>query len=519
MQRFIIGLDNGTTGVKAKLYDLTGATVAESYHAYSCLYPKPGWVEQDIRMLAKANEEALSDLVTHSGVNPNRIVSLGLSSQRGLHLYLDKDGQVLRGGLGISWQDARHAAQLDWMRSTVGEEPFYRTTGLPISAFWPVGKIRWMMEHEPETMAQAKYILSTQEYFLHHLGARDGWYLDWSNASLFGLMDVRSFQWSEPLLSQFGIAREMLPELVPPGTQVGVVDRAAHERTGLPIGLPICTGGGDQQCAGIGAGVISKGLCELTLGTAGNSVAYIEKPIFDPAGKITCSAHALPMPGWEAEGIQAAAGASYRWFRDAVGHVDMQSHHPQADPYLLLNQLAAQEPIGSNGLLFHPYLAGAMTPHYDPNARGGFIGLTLKHGTGAMARAVLEGVAFEAKDTLDAYAAMGLELDEIRLAGGATRSPLWCQIQADVYGRPTVLLREGECAVLGAAILGAVGAGVFGSVAEACAQMVHPMATYEPRPTAHALYSELHGIHRSIYATLESSGVYEALARFQARHS
>lgn len=516
MSRYIIGLDNGTTGVKAKLYDLEGNVITEGYREYDCVYPHPGWVDQDVNMLMDANHEALARLVRTSGVDPTEIASLGLSSQRGLHLYVDGAGEVLRDGMGLSWQDARHPRELEWLRANVGEERFYEITGLPISAFWPIGKIRWVMRHEPEVFERAEKILTTQEYFLHELGARDGWFLDWSNGSLFGAMDVERFAWSDELLETAEIPRDRLPDLVPSAHQVGVVDRACHERTGLPLGLPICTGGGDQQCAGIGAGVIGPGLCELTFGTAGNSVAFLDAPTRDASRRITCSAHALPTHGWEAEGIQAAAGASYRWFRDNIGYLARYIEpFTRTDPYVLINRLAEEAPVGANGLLFHPYLAGSMTPHYDASARAGFVGLTLKHDLGAMARAVLEGVAFEAKDIVDAYADMGLALAEIRLAGGATKSPLWCQIQADVYDRPTVVLREGECAVLGAAILGAVGAGVFSSVDEACSEMVHPVTTYEPREKAHARYEELHGVFQNVYRSLSNSGVYAELARLQ----
>jgi len=520
MKSYIIGLDNGTTGAKAKLYDLQGNVINESYQEYTCSYPKPGWVDQDIHVLMEANYSVLRDLIDSSNVNPDTIASLGLSTQRGLHLYIDEDGKVLRNGMGISWQDTRHPKQIEWMRNHIGEKRFYEITGLPIGAFWPIGKIRWVMENEPQTIEKAHKIISTQEYFLHELGARDGWYVDWSNGSLFGLMDVKEFEWSKDLLQKTGISNKLMPSLVPSATKVGEVDKRCHERTGLPIGLPLCTGGGDQQCAGIGAGVVKPGLCEFTFGTAGNSVAFLDKPNFDPSMKITCSAHALPTPGWEAEGIQAAAGGSYRWFRDTIGYMAKYIEpFTQMDPYSLLNNLAEKAPIGSNGLLFNPYLAGSMTPHYDSHAKGSFVGLALKHDTSSLARSVLEGVSFEAKDTINGYANMGLDLTEIRLAGGATNSPLWCQIQADVYGRPTRIMREGECAVLGAAILGAVGAGVFDNVEEACEQMVHPMETFEPDPKAHEIYNELHKIYQGVYSSLADSGVYEKLTAFQDKYA
>jgi xylulokinase len=521
MSTYFIGLDNGTTGARAKIYDLDGRTIAEASRSYECEYPHPGWVDQDIEMLDDANFAVLAEVVHAAGVDPESIASLGISTQRGLHLYVDERGRVLREGRGLSWQDARHAEQLDQLRAGIGEERFYEITGLPISAFWPVGKILWVKQNEPEVLARTATILTTQEYFLKQLGDTDGWVIDRSNASLVGLMDVERLEWSSEILDAIGISADLLPTIVPSGQMVGRIGETAHRRTGLRLGLPVCTGGGDQQCAALGAGVIEPGLCELTFGTAGNSVAYLETPVSDPARKITRSVHALPDPIWEAEGIQAAAGASYRWFRDNIGYMARYIEpFTEIDPYVLLNRMAERSPVGANGLIFHPYLAGSLTPHYDEHARGGFFGLTLKHDLGDMARAVMEGVAYEAREIFDSYAAMGLRINEIRLAGGATNSPLWCQIQADVYGRQTAVLREGECAVLGAAILGAVGAGVYPDVRAAVAATVHITQTYEPRPEFHDRYTELATIFRQIYDVLSTNDVYKALSAAQrSQHS
>lgn len=516
MNQYLIGLDNGTTSARAKMYDLKGNVIAQASQSYECEYPNPGWVDQDINVLNQANLEVLREVVASSGVDPQHIVSLGLSTQRGLHLYVDGNGNVLRNGRGLSWQDARHANQLDQLREQIGDERFYAITGLPISAFWPVGKILWMQQNEPEEYAKAEKILTTQEYFLRQLSDADDWYIDRSNASLFGLLDVEKLDWSDEILTLIGINRTQLPTIVPSGHKVGAIREDVAAYTGLPSGLPISTGGGDQQCAGIGAGVIEPGLCELTFGTAGNSVAYLEDPISDPHRVITRSVHATPDAVWEAEGIQAAAGAAYRWFRDNIGYMARYIEpFTEIDPYEIINRMAEKSPAGANGLIFHPYLAGSMTPHYDEHARGGFLGLTLKHDLGDLARAVLEGVAYEAREILTAYDSMGLDLREIRLAGGATKSALWCQIQADVYGKPTSVLREGECAVLGAAILGAVGASVFADVGTGVANTVHVSRTFQPRAAEHERYNVLWDIFRNSYAALSESGVYRALSAAQ----
>lgn len=518
-QKYLLGLDNGTTGVKCKIYDLDGNVMGEGYREYSCTYPKPGWTEQDIGMLMEANYDAIADVVKKSGVNPNDIASMGLSTQRALHLYVDKHGKLLRDGLGISWQDGRHTEQMQWMRDFLPESRYFEITGLPVGQIWSAGKIKWVMDNEPEVFEKADKVLLTQEYFLHHLGARDGWFQDWSNGSLYGLMDIRTMEWSEELCRDWNMPLDKLPQLVGSGWQVGCIDEYAHERTGLPVGMPICTGGGDQQCAAIGAGVIEEGLCEVTFGTAGVAVAHLDSPKYDPNLAVSLSAHAFPTKTWEAEGVQAAAGSSYRWFRDHVGNVlNDVAGIAGVDPYKVLDRYAEAAPPGSNGVFFHPYLSGSVSPHYDNLARAGFFGLSFKSDLGCLARSVMEGVAFEARDIVESFQKF-VPQREIMLSGGATRAPIWCQIQADVYGVPATFMREGECTVIGAAILGGVGAGVFGSVREGCEQMLHKVAKFEPNPVAHAVYDEMYGLWRQSYQDLAKAGFYRDLNRFQLEHA
>ena len=517
---YVIGLDTGTTGVKGKIYDLSGGIVAEAYREYECSYPRPGWVDQDIAMLDKANDSVLAELTATPGVDPADIRSIGLSTQRALHLYVDAEGRILREGMGISWQDFRCQEQVDRIVEEIGTARYYEITGLPPSTIWSAPKILWVKQHEPETYAATARIITTQEYFLHRLGARDGWYQDYSNGSLFGFMNIETFDWDDGLLEHFGVSRELMPDLVPSGTQVGTVDAEAAQRTGLAEGTPVVTGGGDQQCAAIGAGVITEGLAEVTLGTAGVSIAHLESPRYDPNHRISCSASAYPGERkWISEGLQAAAASSYRWFRDHIGYVGrIVETQGGGNAYETLNQMAASVPAGAGGLLYLPYLAGSVAPNFDSEARGGFLGLTFGHGTAEMARAVLEGVSFETRDIFESFTAMGTELEEIRLSGGATKSPLWCQIQTDIYGRPTVALEEGECTVLGAAMLGAVGAGVLPSMEAAAEAMVRTERVYEPDPAMRERYDEAFALFRRTYAALASSGVYRDLAAYQQRH-
>lgn len=515
MARYLVGLDSGTTGIRSKIYDLEGNVMAQGYREYGCVFYKPGWIEQDINMMVDAMFDSLAEVVAKgrkAGVDPKEIASIGLSTQRILHMYVDRAGRVMRNGLGISWQDSRCGEEAEWMRG-FGDE-YTQITGLPVGTAWGSGKVKWVQNHEPETYERAAKILTTQEYFLHQLGAKDGWFQDWSNASYFGLLDVEKMEFSDVLLKRFGIGRDKLPDLVGSGWQVGTLDKYASERTGLPVDMPVCTGGGDQQCAGIGSGVIREGLCEVTFGTSGVSLAALNTPKHDPNKKVSLSAAAFPEKAWESEGLQMAAASSYRWFRDTIGQVcKMIEPITRISPYQLLDRHAEQAPVGSNGVLFQPYLAGSNCPNYDGTARGAFLGLSFKSDVASMARAVLEGVALEARSVLEAFYSF-IDIKEIILSDGATHSKLWCQIQADVYNRPATMLREGECTVLGAAILGGVGAGVFGSVQEGVDRMVKKVSTYEPNPENVPKYDELYGLFQNAYGSLAGGGFYKKLNRF-----
>ncbi len=234
--------------------------------------------------------------------------------------------------------------------------------------------------------------------------------------------------------------------------------------------------------------------------------------------RMPCSAHAYPGK-WECEGLQNAAGASYRWFRDTLARFETSvAKENGSDPYEMINAEVAKTPAGSRGLFYVPYLAGASAPNWDPYAKGSFIGLTLAHDYGCMARSVMEGVSMETREILESFEALGLKLQEVRITGGGTKSALWNQMQADIYGKPVSQLGCGEATVLGAAILGGVGAGVFCSIEEGVEKMVRIEAQYEPNQATHAVYDEVFEIYRNIYRSLAQGNVYKEVVNFQQRH-
>jgi xylulokinase len=280
--------------------------------------------------------------------------------------------------------------------------------------------------------------------------------------------------------------------------------------------MPICLGAGDQNCSMVGMGSIHPGMAGVTLGTAGVAILCMAEP---PAGleSMMITNHAKAGM-WQAEGLANAAAGCYRWFRDTIAAREKQIEADGGpDAYEQLNDLAAAAPPGSRGVLYLPYLATAGTPRWNANARSAFIGMSFAHGRGELVRAVMEGVALEVRDMMEGWLAAGLDVDVLRLGGGATKSPLWNQIQADVYGRPVQTLEGGESTVLGAALLGGLGSGVFGSIEEGVDAMVHVADEIEPNRANHAIYEEMYDAYVKAYAGLADGGAFDKLAEIQAR--
>ncbi|NLD74309.1 MAG: xylulokinase, partial [Chloroflexi bacterium] len=310
-------------------------------------------------------------------------------------------------------------------------------------------------------------------------------------------------EWSREVLETLDIPYEWMPDCFESPEVSGRITPGAAELTGLPAGLPVVGGGGDQAAGGVGNGVVAPGLVSVTLGTSGVVFAYTEQPRRDPEGRLHTFCHAVPNK-WHVMGVTLAAGGSFRWFRDALGqmetHVGLLSG---VDPYQILTAEAAEAPVGCEGLIYLPYLSGERTPYPDPNARGTFFGLTLRHDKRHMIRAVLEGVAYSLRDSLELFREIGVPIEQVRASGGGARSPMWRQILADVFGTELVTINITEGAPYGAALLAGVGAGVYASVPEACEQAIRIESRIEPIAENQARYDDYYPVYRSLYPALK----------------
>jgi xylulokinase len=487
---YLLGIDSSTTATKALLIDSLGEQVGVASSEYALSTPKPLWAEQDPDLWWLAAQESIRRVVTDSGVDPSAIAGVGLTGQMHGLVLLDEAGQVLRPA--ILWNDQRSAAQCDEIRQRLGLEELVQITGNDAFPGFTAPKLMWVRDHEPEIYARVRQVLLPKDYVRFRLTG--GYATDKAGAGGTLFLDLARRDWSSELLNALDIPLDWLPP-THEGTEVtDEISPAAAEATGLAAGTPVFGGGGDQAAQAVGVGAVSSGVVALTLGTSGVVFASSEQPLVEPAGRMHAFPHAVP-DTWHVMGVMLSAAGSLRWYKDVVA--------PHVEYDALLGAAATVEP-GAEGLVFLPYLSGERTPHADPHARGAFIGMTLAHSRKHLTRAVLEGVAFGLRDNLALMNSVGLErIDQIRISGGGTRSPVWRQILADVLGVELVSVETSEGAALGAALLAGVGAGAWSSATEACAAAVELGEVTRPVPSAGRAYSDIYQRFRECYPAVK----------------
>ncbi|MCP4401266.1 MAG: xylulose kinase [bacterium] len=511
---YLAGIDIGTTGAKAIIFDLQGNIIASGYREYTCVYPKPNWVEQDAPLIVSSAMEASQEAISKAEVDSKEIASIAFSTQRSCTIFIDRADNLVRPM--ISWQDQRAVAELERIREQISPSDYYQITGMPLNTTWLLSKILWLRNNEPENWERVHKVVQLQDYTLKSFGAEE-YVNDIPDAGFSGIWNPYEHAWSTKLLEMFAIDRTMLPKMTPSGTQVGTVSKGVAEKTGFAEGTPVCVGAGDQNSAVTGAGIINPGYLSVSLGTGGIVAAYLDEAFHDPSEMNMFTNHTI-CGKWQLEGYQAGAAGVYRWFRDEIATLEKAyAGETKKDVYQVLNELVANTPPGAKGLVFLPYLASATTPRWNPNARGTLVGLTFAHDRGCLARAFMEGITLEIKDILNSMYNADLDITHVRILGGPTKSPLWNQMQADIYNRPVDTLKIPDASVLGAAICAGVGVGLFKDIREGVSQMVAVDRTYEPKPENAKIYDELYEIYCRMYEGLDEKGVFQALAKFQER--
>jgi xylulokinase len=511
MAAYLLGIDVGTTGSKALLVDANGDITASATTEYPMFTPHPQWSEQNPTEWWSATVTSIRQVLEQADVTPAQVAGVGLTGQMHGLVLLDAQGEVLRPC--IMWNDQRTAAQCAAITQEVGAENVLRLTGNPVLPGFTAPKIAWVREHEPEVYGRAAKVLLPKDYARHRLTG--GFFSEVSDASGTSLFDVGRRQWSGEMLAALGIPREWLPEVTESPVVSARVSAAAATETGLLEGTPVVGGGGDQAAQAVGTGIINEGVVSATLGTSGVVFAASDTYRLEPEGKLHAFCHAVPGM-WHLMGVMLSAAGSFRWYRDTLGDLERaQAEETGKDAYDLLTEAAAEVSPGCEGLLFLPYLTGERTPYPDPNARGVFFGLTLRHGKAHLTRAVLEGVTYGLRDSLELMRALGLSIEQVRASGGGARSPLWRQMLADIFDTEIVTVKVTEGAAYGAALLAGVGAGVYRDVAEACATAVRVTGRTEPGPAV-STYADFYPRYRALYPALAPE--FEAMAEVVSGH-
>ena len=466
-----LGIDVGTGGSRAILVDEGGRVAAsESVEHEPFASPSAGWAEQDARDWWRASAQAVRALLA-SGVRAEDVRAVGLTGQMHGSVLLDERDEPLRPSL--IWCDQRTDEQCRSLTERVGARRLVELTCNPALTGFTLPKMLWVREREPQVWARVRAVLLPKDYVRLRLTGERA--TDVADASGTLLFDVANRRWSEEMLAAAEIDASILPPAYESPEVVGRVSASGAEATGLRVGTHVVAGAGDQAAGAVGMGVVRPGAVSATIGTSGVVFAATDRPALDPAGRVHTFCHAVP-GRWHVMGVTQGAGLSLRWFRDTFGAGGRDGR----DPYELLCEEATAAPPGSDGVLWAPYLMGERTPHLDPNARAALVGLNASHTRAHVIRAVLEGVAFSLRDTFEIFKEMSVPVEAIRLGGGGARSPLWRQIQADIYGSPVQLVETEEGAAYGAAILAGVGARAWNSVDDACAATTRVRATVEP---------------------------------------
>ena len=477
-----MAIDAGTTGVRSMIFDISGNVVARDYSEFTSLFPHPSWVEQDAESWWTTSCSTIRSAMKEAKIDPSRVSTISVTNQRETVVPVDAKGNPLR--KAIVWQDRRTVSQCDWIREQVPPDQVYSITGLTIDPYFTAPKILWIREKEKQVYDEADKFLLVHDYLIHRLSGE--FVTDFSNASRTLLFDLRKAEWSEDMLESLKIPSDKLPHPAEPGARIGELTESAAEATGLNPGTPIIAGGGDQQCAALGVGVVKEGMIKCTTGTGTFILAHSRTVRTDPGRRVLCSRHVVPN-SFVVEASMFTTGSALRWYRDNLGAEEVTiADEEGVDAYDVITRAASEVPPGSEGVIHIPHFVGAGAPNWNPHARGIFAGLALGHSRSHLIRAILEGVCYEIRTNIEVMRELGLPSREVRVTGGAARSETWMQIQADILRTPVVRVQMEEATALGAAILAFRGIGVFKSAAEAAEEMVK---TREPlRPSAETLH-------------------------------
>lgn len=490
MKNLILGVDFGTGGCKTTVIDTDGNVVATVFEEYPSDHKHPGWSEQNPAHWIQAFDNTVRACLAKEGADTNRIVGIGISASAHNAVLLDENDNVIRPC--IMWNDQRSGAQVKALTETYNQRIFEIAMQMP-TATWTMPQLLWIKENDAESFHKIHRLLFIKDYVRRYVTG--DFCTDHVDAQGSLLYDARNKVWSEELCDMIGLSTTVLPPIKGSKEISGTVRKEVALRTGLKEGTPVITGCSDTAAEDYGSGAVEEGQLLVKLATAGNVNMIFHHP--HPHPKAYTYPYAVEGMWYMVTGTSASA-SSYRWLRDALYGVEKeQCKNEGKDVYMHMNEDAAQIPVGSRGLIFHPYILGERCPYFNPDARANFFGLSIVHDKSCFSRAVLEGVAYSLYDCFQVVREMGRDASEIRLIGGGAKSTLWCQIISDVFGLP-VIRPENDDSSFGSALLAGVGVGLFQDEIRAVRQCNRINKNYTPNMANHQKYQEFYSLYKEI---------------------
>lgn len=484
---YLMGIDLGTSSVKTLIMESDGTVLAVAQEGYDIVIPYTGYAEQDINLLWNATRLTIRNALKASKISSELIDGIGFSGQMHGLVLLDSENRPIRNA--IIWADQRSKRQIEEIYNTIPMDEYRAITLNSLCTGFYICSLLWVREQEPELFKRINKAVLPKDYIRYKLC--DELATDQTDASSTLVFDVAKRDWTWSVIDRLGLSRDIFPQCGISCDVAGYITKRAEQETGLQSGTPVVYGGGDQPMQSIGNSIITPGVFASNIGTASQISCAIDRPLFDAQYRTNTFCHVQDNL-WTIMGASLSGGIALKWLRDNV---------LAGFSYKDFDRYATEVCPGSGGLLFLPYLGGERTPHNDPNAKGMFFGLTFKHDFRYMIRSVMEGVVFSLRDSLEIFKAMGIGVDKIVASGGGANSPIWMQMQADIFGKEIYTAQNHEQACIGAAISAGVGVGVYDSLEQACQKVVRMNEEVAvPNPKNMQIYNEDYEVYRALYA-------------------
>ncbi|MGH4139374.1 xylulokinase [Clostridium sp.] len=488
---YFLGIDLGTSSVKVIVMDCNGKVINNVSKNYEISYPNIGWAEQNPEDWWYSTKECIKEVIAQSGLESVEITGIGFSGQMHSLVLLDKDNEVLMPA--ILWCDQRTQEECDYLNDVIGKDKLSKYTGNMALTGFTAPKVLWVKKHRSDIYHKIAKMMLPKDYIRFKLTGMFA--TDVSDASGTLMFDVENRKWSKEMLNILEIKEEILPKVFESFEITGKVCEEAAKATGLCEKTVVVAGAGDQAAGAVGTGTVHSGIVSVALGTSGVVFACDEKFSVDSGNRLHSFCHSNGK--WHQMGVMLSAASSLQWWNDNI-NIDTKTNSFE----ILLSE-AEKTAVGCKGLIYLPYLIGERTPYSDPDAKGAFIGLNITHKRGDMTRSILEGVCFGLRDSLEILKSMGVEVREVRVSGGGSKSVLWKQILANVFNLKVCSINSKEGPAYGASILAAVGCGLYANVEEACSELINITEIIEPIKKDVEKYNEIYKVYVSLYGCLK----------------